>query len=409
MDERFKKAEDEYFRLKGQLAAGRITQAQFEAALKDLAFQDALGRFWNLGPDSGKWYMHVGQNWVESDPATTTAPSNERTKMLPPPMATPSQSVVASPGKKSGGCGVAGIAIGLIVLVLLVAVIGGLFFASSQGILQVSLGATTTPTLNAAATSAVQASSTAQAQSQATATAQTQSTATAQAQATLTARALATSAAQTTATAQAQATTRAQQTVLAQATSQALLAYIDALTATGRKAYGPVEGVLDRPADASKIKTLSTNMSLRNMIVETRFFNPADGKVNPWDYGYLLRNIPLGTCAPSYRVYLLSNQTFRATVSTGSHNPGQVTCETKDLAKGNVPSMDVSPNGSNLFRIVMNDKAAFIFVNDAYVAALDTSEVNSQGDVIIGTGMQIDHMFPGLATKYTGFTVTSLP
>ena len=33
MDNRFKKIENEYFRLKGQLGAGRITREQFEAAL----------------------------------------------------------------------------------------------------------------------------------------------------------------------------------------------------------------------------------------------------------------------------------------------------------------------------------------------------------------------------------------
>jgi Cohesin domain len=64
----FKKAEDEYFRLKGRLSAGRMTQEQFEAALKDLMVQDAQGRYWMLGVDSGKWFVHNGQTWVEGQP-----------------------------------------------------------------------------------------------------------------------------------------------------------------------------------------------------------------------------------------------------------------------------------------------------------------------------------------------------
>jgi hypothetical protein len=46
-------AEDEYFRLKGQLAAGRITPEQFDAALKNLMAEDARGHWWMLSADSG--------------------------------------------------------------------------------------------------------------------------------------------------------------------------------------------------------------------------------------------------------------------------------------------------------------------------------------------------------------------
>ena len=69
-NEQFQKAEDEYFRLKGQLAAGRITQSQFETALKDLIVQDAQGRYWMLGVDSAHWYVHDGKKWVEAQPSS---------------------------------------------------------------------------------------------------------------------------------------------------------------------------------------------------------------------------------------------------------------------------------------------------------------------------------------------------
>ena len=69
--DQFRRAEDEYFRLKGQFAAGRITPEQFEAAIKNLMVQDAQGRYWMLGPDTGKWYVHDGTTWVEAQPPTT--------------------------------------------------------------------------------------------------------------------------------------------------------------------------------------------------------------------------------------------------------------------------------------------------------------------------------------------------
>ncbi len=64
----FKKVEDEYFRLKGMESAGRMSHEQFEAALKDLMTQDAQGRYWMIGVDTGKWYMYDGQTWVEAMP-----------------------------------------------------------------------------------------------------------------------------------------------------------------------------------------------------------------------------------------------------------------------------------------------------------------------------------------------------
>jgi hypothetical protein len=66
--DQIQKLEDQYLVLKGQLAAGRITRDQFDASVKDLMVQDAQGRYWMLGPDTGKWYTHDGKNWVEAQP-----------------------------------------------------------------------------------------------------------------------------------------------------------------------------------------------------------------------------------------------------------------------------------------------------------------------------------------------------
>ncbi|MBI4671921.1 MAG: hypothetical protein HY741_09690 [Chloroflexi bacterium] len=64
----FQRAEDEYFELKGQMATGRITHEQFEAQLRELMVQDAQGRYWMLGADTGKWYVHDGTQWIEREP-----------------------------------------------------------------------------------------------------------------------------------------------------------------------------------------------------------------------------------------------------------------------------------------------------------------------------------------------------
>jgi uncharacterized RDD family membrane protein YckC len=86
---RFEQAEREFFALKGQLAAGRITQSGFDAAIKELMLQDVQGRYWMLGADSGKWYVYDGQAWVQAVPPLSevgqaTRPGPEAITVAPP-------------------------------------------------------------------------------------------------------------------------------------------------------------------------------------------------------------------------------------------------------------------------------------------------------------------------------------
>jgi tetratricopeptide (TPR) repeat protein len=142
-DDRFQKAEDQYFLLKGQLASGRITKQQFDAALKDLMVQDAQGRYWMLGADNGIWYVHDGKQWTEALPPgskPTAPPPPEATPMSPPPP-------LYVQGTRGSTNMVPILAVGVIALVCLIGAIGVLF-AGSQGLLRVSL---TNPTQTLAA------------------------------------------------------------------------------------------------------------------------------------------------------------------------------------------------------------------------------------------------------------------
>lgn len=67
----FKQIEDQFFRLRGQLDAGRMTRNEFDQALKGLMVRDDRQRYWSLGADSGKWYRHEGNVWVEDNPYLT--------------------------------------------------------------------------------------------------------------------------------------------------------------------------------------------------------------------------------------------------------------------------------------------------------------------------------------------------
>lgn len=151
MDERFRRAEDEYLRLRGRLATGRITQAQFEAALKELMVQDSDGRYWMIGATSGQWFVNQNGTWVQSSPShletyarPTTLP--ERGGSIAP--ATFSKRGYVSPPKLNS----IGIAVVAGVLFLCVVIALALGIAVNEGVLKIALGPTLTPTATATST-----------------------------------------------------------------------------------------------------------------------------------------------------------------------------------------------------------------------------------------------------------------
>lgn len=141
--EPFRKAEEEYFRLRGQFSMGRLTREQFETALRESMVQDAQGRYWVMGTDSGKWYVHNGTTWVEASPYGTTLGTPaagpppglpERMSQMPPPSAAPrgSTPAPATQARSGGGCGgcLVKSCLLLIAAIVLVAVGGYLAFQS---------------------------------------------------------------------------------------------------------------------------------------------------------------------------------------------------------------------------------------------------------------------------------------
>lgn len=89
----FQEAERKYRDLKAQHAAGKLSDADFEAAVGKLRMQDAQGRWWQIGVQTGDWYMHDGQKWNKARPPTPTPP--------PAPVAPPTPpSVVSAPTAK---------------------------------------------------------------------------------------------------------------------------------------------------------------------------------------------------------------------------------------------------------------------------------------------------------------------
>ncbi|MBI3537358.1 MAG: hypothetical protein HY070_07375, partial [Chloroflexi bacterium] len=140
----FQRNEDEYFLLRGQLAAGRITRDQFDEAIKNLRVRDAQGRLWSIHPENGKWYVLEGSEWKQSDPPAniiappTTVP--ERESRIPPQG--PPRFVQASSQNRNTRAWVFGIA--AVILVCLVIALGINFL--TPNFVQIAFGPSSTPT-----------------------------------------------------------------------------------------------------------------------------------------------------------------------------------------------------------------------------------------------------------------------
>jgi hypothetical protein len=250
---------------------------------------------------------------------------------------------------------------------------------------------TPTPTVWAEATATAQAAVTATAQAQTTATAQAQATTTAQARAQA---ATATALAQRTATAQAQASA----TTAAGATKTALLAFIDAL----------VQKVGDKPYKLHNEKLAApqtqfyTTLSLKNFVADAEFTNPADPAVHRWDYGFRFRFV--GT-DKYYTFILISDGTWRL------NYPEKALADVIQVKSwgGKVGKMDLTPTGSNKVRLVVNENAAYLFVNGEFVTVLDVSTYNSGGSLFIGTAFMQGDDFPGLSVTVIDAVINGLP
>jgi len=67
----FAGVEREARRLRKQFEAGDLDEGALKARLKDLMIQDRAGRWWIVGYETGRWYVHTGEDWSESEPPTS--------------------------------------------------------------------------------------------------------------------------------------------------------------------------------------------------------------------------------------------------------------------------------------------------------------------------------------------------
>ncbi|MBI4785714.1 MAG: hypothetical protein HY782_01535 [Chloroflexi bacterium] len=70
----FQEAEKAYQSLRAQYSAGKLNNTDFEAEVSKLKVQDTDGRWWQIGVQSGDWYVHDGQKWSKAKPPAVAPP-----------------------------------------------------------------------------------------------------------------------------------------------------------------------------------------------------------------------------------------------------------------------------------------------------------------------------------------------
>ncbi len=154
----FQDAEKTYKDLKAQHAAGKLSDADFEAQVGELRMQDAQGRWWQLGVQTGEWYMHDGQKWNKAKPPVTPPPSAQPSaapeggaEKPKRGSALPARLFSAAPAGRGGGLPPAA----LIVIVAVVALVGIAILVGAYLAISGALGggstAHATPTVSIAA------------------------------------------------------------------------------------------------------------------------------------------------------------------------------------------------------------------------------------------------------------------
>ncbi len=101
----FQEAEKTYQDLRAQYSAGKLNNADFEAEVSKLKVQDAEGRWWQIGVQSGDWYVHDGQKWSKSKPPALTAAPAVAAPPSENPVTAPTVAPVAPNGPKAAGNG----------------------------------------------------------------------------------------------------------------------------------------------------------------------------------------------------------------------------------------------------------------------------------------------------------------
>ncbi|MHB8625230.1 MAG: hypothetical protein ACYDBJ_11120 [Aggregatilineales bacterium] len=160
--------------------------------------------------------------------------------------------------------------------------------------------------------------------------------------------------------------------------------------------FGPKSGSL--VMDATSIAVFTANVTASDFIANVTFSNPYSTAKGSWDYGIFFRRTG-------------PDQDYRLVISSTGDWVFDYGVSKQDLDSGKVPSglLDTTQTGKNALLLIVSGNDGLFFLNNTYVAHLDTSAHTDSGDVTLATGLFQNDYVKGASVIYKNFNVWPSP
>ena len=161
------------------------------------------------------------------------------------------------------------------------------------------------------------------------------------------------------------------------------------------RGFGPVSGELEHDED-NFVPHLYAPVNLTNSVIEATLVDTHSQHGRGWSHGFFFRKV-------EQRYYILS-------ISGGGYwaldrRDNVPPYDAIDVDSGFSSNIRTGRNVENHVRVITLDDRGWLFINDAFEAELDLSEISGAGSVsLIGVWFN-GHEYPGKSTVYKDFSV----
>ncbi len=162
--------------------------------------------------------------------------------------------------------------------------------------------------------------------------------------------------------------------------------------------YGPTSGELIHE-EGESIIAQEAGVNLRDFGLEAQFQNPYPASEGAWDYGFLVRH---ETKNVHFRFVVQSDKKWVLINNTGDPNG-------ETVAQGQIAALKTGANETNRIKLIFQGNRGWFFLNDTLISELDLSARMNSGEIYIATGIFQKSKNPGAVTKYSEYSIWSIP
>ena len=170
---------------------------------------------------------------------------------------------------------------------------------------------------------------------------------------------------------------------------------------TPEGSFGPVDGSIEHDPDDGHIDTYRANVSLKDGIIEARFFNPYSSQTGKWSNGFLFRWASSSPDNIFHTVVVTQAGRWHHILRIGDG-------EHQLLGNGFSSAIATGPYDSNHIRVTVIGGDGALFVNGEFVTILDLSGLTDAGRVSAIAGYFTGDGVTGKTTQFEDFKITPI-